>query len=369
MGGNPQATIFSSAARHLAAGLILLGAVSAQAEEGPYLGGLPPGETPLEVQIGFNLVNISDVNEREETIDFEAAIYMEWNDARLAHPPAEVGTSEDWVPGDYSQAPRKIFFGDFAVKEIFEGWRPHVVIPNGIGDRSTTDMAISIWPDGRVAYSETFYVKAETPMDLRRFPFDAQELEIFFHPFIYQRDEVVLVPDDRLARTWNQNLGIADWLRESVSMLERPIEMAYFDDSKSEISEFVVTVRIKRLPVHFLVSIIFPMILLVSLTWSVFWMDEETLATRVDITFIGILSVVAYYFVILDSIPDVSYLTLIDAFIIATFIMLAADVVLVVTVEALKDTDRRRVDRICRWAFPLGYAATTTVLAFLFLAF
>ena len=96
-----------------------------------------------------------------------------------------------------------------------------MVIPNGIGNRTVTDMAISVWPDGHVAYSEAFFAKVETPMDLRRFPFDRQQLEIFFHPFLYDRDELVLVPDDRLARTWNQNMGIADWSRESVTMLER----------------------------------------------------------------------------------------------------------------------------------------------------
>lgn len=320
--------------------------------------------------MGFNLVNLTDVSEKEETIDFEGAIYLEWMDPRLAHDPAEYGMPEDWAPGDYSKAPRQIYQDNFAVNEAFQGWRPHVVIPNGIGDRSTTNMAISVWPDGWVAYSETFYAKVEAPMDLRRFPFDVQDLEIFFHPFIYQRDEIVLIPDDRLARTWNQNLGIADWSRESVLMKERPTEIAYFDDSRSEISEFVVTLRIERRPTHFLISIIFPMIILVGLTWCVFWMDNESLSNRVNITFIGILSVVAYYFVILDNVPEVSYLTLVDAFIISTFLILAAGVILGVIMETLGHSGRTklgaRVDRICRWAFPTAYLFTTAALGIVF---
>ena len=77
----------------------------------------------------------------------------------------------------------------------------------------------------------------------------------------------VLVPDDRLARIWEQNLGIADWSLQTVLMQERPVEIAYFDDSRAEISEFIVTVEIKRKPMHLILSIIFPMVLLVSLTW------------------------------------------------------------------------------------------------------
>ena len=189
----------------------LVGCASATVASGEdvYLGGLPGSDRPIEVLMGFNLVNITDVGEKEETLDFDGAIYLEWQDPRLVYDPEEYGMSADWVPGDYSRTPARVYQGDYAVKELFEGWRPLLVIPNGVGDRSITNMAISIWPDGQVEYSETFYAKVETPMDLRRFPFDTQQLEIFFHPFLYQRDELVLVPDDRLARTWNQNLGVA----------------------------------------------------------------------------------------------------------------------------------------------------------------
>ncbi len=358
-------------AKPLAALLACLAMIFVPAHADENLEAPPPGAAPVEVLMGFNLMNITDVGEKEETIDFDGAIYLEWTDPRLAYDPADYGMPEDWSPGDYSRAPTQIYQGFFSVEEDFPGWRPRVVMPNGIGDRGITNMAISVWPDGRVAYSETFYAKAETPMDLRRFPFDRQQLEIFFHPFVYQRDEVVLVPDDRLARTWNQNLGIADWERGQVTMQERPTEIAYFDESSSAVSEFVVTIDIKRRPAHLLLSIIFPMVLLVSLTWCVFWMDNESLSNRVNINFIGILSVVAYYFVILENVPEVSYLTLIDAFIISTFLILAAGVVMVVVVESLSPAKKVRlgmkIDRNCRWAFPLGYVMSAILLGAVFL--
>src|SRR6056300_116795 len=65
-----------------------------------------------------------------------------------------------------------------------------------------------------------------------------------------------------------------------------------------------------------------------SSRWCVFWMDEETIASRVNISLVGILSVVAYYFVILGNVPKIPYLTMMDAFMISTFLMLAATVVI-----------------------------------------
>jgi hypothetical protein len=128
-----------------------------------------------------------------------------------------------------------------------------------------------------------------------------------------------------------------------------------------------VTINIERRPLHFLVSLVLPMVLLVALTWCVFWMEKETISDRVQITFIGILSVVAYYFVIIDFIPSVSYLTLMDGFILATFLILAAGVVMAVVMEDIAREKRRlQIDRISRWAFPLTYAITTVVLSTLF---
>ncbi|MBW2464177.1 MAG: hypothetical protein JRH11_21190 [Deltaproteobacteria bacterium] len=59
-----------------------------------------------------------------------------------------------------------------------------------------------------------------------------------------------------------------------------------------------------------------------------------------------------------------------DAFMIATFVILAGTVVISFVVNGLNRTERKhlgdRVDRICRWAFPVGY---TVVTALIFLYF
>ncbi len=342
--------------------LVLPGPSRASAQDDVYLGGPPPGQVPLEVEIGFNLVNLTDVDEQEETIDFDGAIFLMWRDPRLAHDPASVG-SPDFVPGDYSKLPRRIYQGDYAVKELYEGWRPHVVIPNGVGNRTTTDMALGVWPDGMVGYVEMFYAKVETPMRLRRYPLDRQQLDVFIHPLAYGRGEVVLVPNELLSEEWDQDLGIAQWSRLGVDIRERPAELIVLDDSTRAVSEVVLTVDIERRPWHVLLNIVFPLLILVCLTWVVFWMDDESISSRVNISFIGILSVVAYNFVILESVPAIDYLTLMDAFILTTFFVLLASVVINVLVDKLNRAGRRetgdRLDRWCRWAFPAGYALIT----------
>ena len=338
-----------------------------------YKGGIPHDDGPLEVHIGFTLSNITDVNEREETIDFEAALFLKWKDQRLAYDPSSVGYANNYQLGDHSETPRLIYQGDFQVKEIFNGWRPYIILQNGIDDRVKANISLGIWPDGTVAYGEAFSAKAETPMDLRRFPFDKQKLELFFQVFLYDRNQLVLIPDESLASTWDQNIGIAQWESKGFSFSERTIEMTSLSGRKKPKSEFVATINIKRQPMHFLFSTILPLVILVCLSWTVFWLDDETVSNRINISFIGILSVVAYYFVIQDNIPNISYLTLVDAFIITTFLFLAASVIVSLLVDKLNRAGKSqigdKIDYLSRWVFPTSYLLIAILLTFLFFLF
>ena len=66
-------------------------------------------------------------------------------------------------------------------------------------------------------------------------------------------------------------------------------------------TQLVVTLDMAREPGHMLRVVVMPLALLVLLTFTVFWMDRESLGDRMDISFIGILSVVAYQIVLKNS--------------------------------------------------------------------
>ena len=331
----------------------------------------PRSDGPIEVGIGFQLFNITDVDEIEETVDFEGGLYLRWKDARLAYDPADSGIAPgEWVPGDYSRVPRRMYQGVFEVLEMFGGWRPHLVVSNGDGDREVTSIGVGVYPDGTVVYAEIFHCTVETRMDLRMYPFDKQSIRIYLHPFLYERSDVVLVPAGEMLGSWQRDRGIAGWSKGKVTFEERAVDYALMNDVKV-FSEVVVTVNITRRPKHLLVSLILPLLILVSLTWCVFWLDKESVTDRINISFIGILSVVAYYFVMLDKVPQVAYLTMMDAFMITTFVILAATVVVSLIVERLNRYERvhlgDRVDRVSRWLFPVGYVTAVGLIVVVFL--
>ncbi len=355
----------------LAIVLSVAGAGDASALDPDHLRSLPKSDGPVDVQIGFHVYDITGISEKDETIDFEGAVYLRWMDPRQAYDPADFGYSaDDYPPGDYTGTPPRLYQGDFAVKEVFQGWRPHVKFANGIGDRRRTFMAIGVWPDGMVGYTDHFHAKAETPMKLRSYPFDRQTLELYLNPFLHQAHEVRLVHTEWMSGTWQQDAGIAEWTKRGLQIEERPIKYDHFGGYAEVFSQLLVKIEIARRPGHILFSIILPLLVLVSLTWSVFWLDEESVSNRVNISFIGILSVVAYYLVVQESVPKIPYLTMLDAFMIATFLILAATVVVNIVVDkrnrAGQKAEADRLDQMCRWGFPLGYALVTALIALIF---
>jgi hypothetical protein len=112
--------------------------------------------------------------------------------------------------------------------------------------------------------------------------------------------------------------------------------------------------------------------LIVMLSWSVFWMDRSSVGDRMAVSFVGILTAVAYQITLVGIVANVSYFTLMNAFLNLSFLLMSGTVVINLYVGT---ADRRghergdRIDRRCRWIFPLvyfGFNAIALTAAFLF---
>ena len=95
------------------------------------------------------------------------------------------------------------------------------------------------------------------------------------------------------------------------------------------------------------------------LSWVVFWMDKSSLGDRINVSFIGILTAVAYQMMLDDSLPQIAYVTLMNGFLSISFLMMCSSVVVNLRVSSLDRHGHRdlgdRLDRRCRWLFPSIY--------------
>ena len=112
--------------------------------------------------------------------------------------------------------------------------------------------------------------------------------------------------------------------------------------------------------------------LIVALSWVIFWMDRESLGNRMDISFIALLTVVAFQIMVEQALPAIPDLTLMAGFLAINYVLLAATIIINLRVDLLdragRQADGDALDLRCRWLFPLLYFVVSPVMLFAMMA-
>jgi hypothetical protein len=328
---------------------ILLSLVASPGSAQVRLLGPPDTERPVPVGVGFYLTDIVEVDDGRKTFEFEGVLTLSWYDERQRFDPAEEGT------------PEKVYQGNYQFSELATGWWPQLALRNESGHYERQGMVLRILPDGNITYVEELQAVAEVPMDLRRIPFDRQRFEVVFEVLGFDASEVLLAADPD-ATGASDGISVTQWRMGSLSAEERIYRSQFSSGREAEKAAVAFEFPIVRNAGFLLRIIVLPLLILVSLSWSVFWMDAESLGDRMSISFVGILTVVAFQIVVSDMLPRIPYFTILSGFLLVSYLTLVAGVIVNLRVGAL---DKRgdvvkgnRLDRRCRRLFPLGYAAT-----------
>ncbi len=318
-----------------------------------YEAGMPnPPASPTRVTCGIMIADINAIEDVNESFSAEVVIVAGWSDPRLAFDAQAEGT------------PVKIYQGEFQFAEVFPGWWPQFVFVNQVGRGDTKGVKITVHPDGRVRYLEMRSAQFETPMDLRDFPFDTQHLKVSLISLGNYSTEVVFEVDEHYADSTDdfarreKTVNVAGWNLEHLEMLADEQYVTAGSETSFH-SRLVTTVHLRRQSWQLVWEMLFPLIVLVSVIWSIFWIDIDSLADRLNVSFIGVLTIVAYQFVVIENMPRMSYLTFTDMLLLISFLTMAATIPQSLTIHTLvrkgKQGLARTIDRTSRWAFPLVY--------------
>jgi Neurotransmitter-gated ion-channel ligand binding domain/Neurotransmitter-gated ion-channel transmembrane region len=307
---------------------------------------------PIDVAVGLHIINISSIDEVSESFQIDAYLLERWKDPRLAFTPSSAADRE-----------RR-----YQVDEI---WVPKVEMVNAASPRDRYDTVAVVSPDGTVNYAERCKAVLSTKFQLRRFPFDTQQLAIIMHPFISSSHLVSFSLNDH--KTWMSSeldtySSLAQWRLETV----RPElgQARMYDGSESPEIRFMIQVERRS---HFYVWKVFlPLILMVFLSWAVFWIEPIDLTNQVTVAVTTILTVIAFAFAISATMPRVPYLTYIDAFFLQCYIFVFLAIVELMSVHVTHRSERRRdvglrIRAISRWGVPAAFVACNLILAIHFL--
>jgi len=312
----------------------------------------PPSPAPTGVTVSFLLSDINGVSETDQTFEFEGILTLRWKDQRQAFDTVEAGVSE------------KVYQGPYQFLEMYTAWWPQLTLANESGGFNRQGQVLKITPDGSLTYIEEINATAVTPMNLRRFPFDQQVFEVVFAVLGFSENEVQLESGSSQFRA--SGVDLPQWRFVDMETKNQAPETR----GEALGSTYAVAIRMERNPGHLLRIVVLPLILLVMLSWSVFWMETSSVGDRMDISFIGILTVVAYQIIISDHMPKIAYFTLMSAFLYSTYLILAAAIVVNLRVSRLDRSGREeagdRLDFRCRWLFPVLFLGFNAISAMLF---
>jgi hypothetical protein len=266
-----------------------------------------PPTTPTKVGISVFITDIQNLDELNEQVQMDAIFQYDWEDSRLAFDAKKEGKAYE------------LYQGSFQFDEAFEGWRPQLSIINEIGAPQIKSIQTRVYPDGHVIIKEQRTLSLETPMKLEKFPFDKQALKAYIIPFGFNNDEVQLEVNHEykvLVKDYvksNPDINISEWQLKDYSLkIDQPTKQYYGKPNK--ISMLTLTISLDRKPANILWKVLLPLTLLVLAMWAIFWINPEALSDRLNISFIGILSVIAYQFVVEGDMPRIDYFTFTDGF-------------------------------------------------------
>lgn len=333
-----------------------LAAIPQQGEEDEIYFGFPPNpDGPTLVGMGLFIDEISDINELDESFSVEAYMELIWCDPREAFDESEIGVTQ------------KILVRNDADAKLDQIWWPTIAIVNEVGGRETKNLELIIAADGTVRYKEKFSVAIENHFELTRFPFDSQELEIEIESFTWDASFVIFhVEADRM--------GISDEVTPAawrVGSIDAYVESAQEIRERTAFSEFKMTINVARDAGFYVWKVLMPLLVLVFISWAVFWISVDDLAGRLGVLFTGILTVVAYQLVLSSGLPPVSYFILTDVLIGYSFLLMTLTVVENISLSALhrsgREAQAERMDRIFRWLFPVSYLIGLTLIVVVYL--
>jgi hypothetical protein len=286
--------------------------------------------SPTEVDIRVYVNDIAAIHDADQTFIADVFFRANWHDPRLAHSgeaPCAVGTQPLWTP----------------VFQLLN--RRHV--------ERIRPPELSVAPDGTVTFILRSFGEYSFRADLTDFPFDHQQLS-FNIVSTYTKEEVTLYTEPAYLGL-SSELSIPNW---TITMAEHRSLTEYVPPVDKTLVRLDLVLDASRLTGYYTWQQLLPLLLVVMMTWVVFWIPLEFVPPRVGLAATSMLTLIAYRFAMSSVLPPIAYLTRLDIFMIGSSVLVFMALSVAVAVTYLGDQHSEelavRVNQAARWLTPLG---------------
>lgn len=285
-------------------------------------------QCPVRVEVSIFIVDVDAIDTASQSFNANVFIEARWHDPGLAHDGAHP-----------------------VIKPLTEIWHPHLQVVNQRTVSATFPEAAEIDPSGNVLYRQRLWGSFSQPLHLADFPFDRQSFTAHFVAVGYTAGEVELVEGRKTGMA--EKLSQADW-----KVLDWRAEPRAYQPlpGREGPPGFAFTFEAQRKQNYYLLKVILPLILIVMMSWVVFWIDPAETGTDIGVAMTSMLTLIAYRFAVGAFLPVISYMTRLDFFILGSTLLVFFTLVEATATSVLIRRGRKgpafAVDRVCRWIFP-----------------
>jgi len=175
-----------------------------------------------------------------------------------------------------------------------------------------------------IRYKSKGEYKFKNNFKLHSFPFDKQKIIIY----AYQSNEPLgkyQVSVSNYAKTEFISFSQKENVISGWNIVDNSISYKTKKDIHSEdyFDGIELTLTIERKSSYYIFKVIFPIILILMICWSAVWIDPKEIESRLTITIVCLLSLIAYNFVIDSELPKLEYLTIMDYIILISYVYAA----------------------------------------------
>lgn len=295
----------------------------------------PQEENIQRVYLNVGVLDVDAISSAQQSFTLNLFVQFRWFDPELAH------------DGD---APVRRDLSDINA--------PRFLLVNRQKTWSTLMNVVEIAPDGEVIYRMRLWGDFSQPLRLHDFPFDSHTFSIPILALSQTAGEAVLLePDPESDSFIADQLSVADWDITHWAAAAGPIELTRGDSVQGFIFSFEAT----RLYKHYVIKFIIPLILIVMMSWIVFWIDPQESGSQLSVAVTAALTLIAYHIALAGKLPDIPYLTRMDMFLFGSTLLVFSALLEVVITSRFARGERlqlaRWMDRVCSLAFPTAYVA------------
>ena len=349
----------------------------------------------LSVLNDFEIISINKIDPKLNIHEIHFKHETEWEDSRLTDISKKIDTeyrkiafdirSTDYQVGDY------YWYCEFSKDEFYQLglYEPRVEILNLVdysSDKVETIFTVYYYPpnyyegtdwredypDGAIKIVKTFKGTGafRSIFSYKSFPFDAQSLTFSFAS-IFNAEHVDL-------DYTNTNVAAFNVFFKTYQMIEWDLKDYEFnyashpvDYGRSTAQKIEIILKIERQYNYYITKIFIPILLVLGMAWSIFWISPKEIETRLTVTIVCLLSLIAYNFVIDQDLPKLKYLTIMDYIILLSYTFCTIPTVASIYAFFCYKKNPQlayKIDNTFKIFFPIAYiflvlAITSTILS------